>query len=81
MLLNIIEEYNVNLLSTKIYWDKPKDRETYKKFWEEYKKIVEIKDEKKRDLKKEILFLTVGSGFAKKILTLPFYQSDTLTDF
>ena len=44
MLLNIIEEYNVNLLSTKIYWDKPKDRETYKKFWEEYKKIVEIKD-------------------------------------
>ena len=57
MLLNIIEEYNVNLLSTKIYWDKPKDRETYKKFWEEYKKIVEIKDEKKRDLKKEILFI------------------------
>ena len=57
MLLNIIEEYNVNLLSTKIYWDKPKEREAYKKFWDEYKKINAIEDSKDKDLKKEILFI------------------------
>ena len=53
MLLTIIEEYNVNLLSTKIYWEKPKEREEYKKFWDEYKKVDAIEDNKK----KEILFI------------------------
>ena len=32
MLLTILEEYNINLLSTKVYWEKPKEREEYKKF-------------------------------------------------
>ena len=57
MLLNIMEEYNVNLLSTKIYWEKPKDREEYKKFWEEYKKVDTIKVKKEKELQKEILYL------------------------
>ena len=57
MLLNIIEEYNINLLSTKIYWDKPKEREAYKQFWDEYKKINVIEDEKDKNFKKEILFI------------------------
>ena len=35
MLLNIMEEYNVNLLSTKIYWERPKEREEYKKNYKE----------------------------------------------
>lgn len=50
MLLTIIEEYNVNLLSTKIYWERPKDREEYKKFWEKFKKV-------KTEKEKEILFI------------------------
>lgn len=50
MLLTIIEEYNVNLLSTKIYWERPKDREEYKKFWEKFKKVKTIEE-------KEILFI------------------------
>ena len=50
MLLTISEEYNVNLLSTKIYWEKPKDREEYKKFWEKFKKATTPKE-------KEILFI------------------------
>ena len=37
LLINIIEEYNVKLLSTKIYWEKPAQRESYKKFWDKYK--------------------------------------------
>ena len=57
MLLKILDEYNVNLLSTKIYWEKPNDREEYKKFWEEYKKIDKIEDEKEKELKKEILYV------------------------
>lgn len=57
MLLNIMEEYKVNLLSTKIYWDKPKEREEYKKFWEEFKKLDSIKSAKQKDLKKEILLI------------------------
>lgn len=51
MILKIMEEYQVKLLSTKIYWDKPKERESYKKFLDEYKKI---KDDEKQ---KEVLFL------------------------
>lgn len=43
ILLNIIEEYNIKLLSTKVYWDKPTDREEYKKFWNKYKKVMELK--------------------------------------
>lgn len=54
MLLTIIEEYNINLLSTKIYWERPKEREEYKKFYEEFKKIEKAKD---KELKKEILFI------------------------
>lgn len=57
MLLKILDEYNVNLLSTKIYWEKPNDREEYKKFWEDYKKIDKIEDENEKELKKEILYV------------------------
>lgn len=55
LLINLIEEYNVRLLSTKIYWENPADREEYKKFWEEYKKIE--KEEENKQTKKEILFI------------------------
>ncbi len=59
MLLGLIEDYNIKLLSTKIYWDKPKAREEYKKFWDKYNKIEKLKDENP-DLcqkQKEILFI------------------------
>ena len=45
LLIELIEDYNVRLLSTKIYWDKPSEREEYKEFWNNYKKIQKIKDE------------------------------------
>lgn len=48
---DVIEDYNVKILSTKVYWDKPDERQEYKKFWEKYEKA-------KDDLcKKQILFL------------------------
>ncbi len=55
--LVIMEEYNINLLSTKIYWEKPKQREEYKNFWEQYKCIEKIKDKKSKENQKEILYL------------------------
>ena len=55
LLITLIEDYNVRLLSTKIYWEIPAQREEYKKFWDEYKEID--KDTKEGQIKKEILFI------------------------
>lgn len=55
LMINLIEEYNIRLLSTKIYWENPQDREEYKKFWDEYKNIDKESEEGKTQ--KEILFM------------------------
>lgn len=59
MLIDLIEEYNIRLLSTKIYWDKPKQRDEYKKFWSSYKEIQKLKEEEPEEYQKqkEILFI------------------------
>lgn len=57
MLIKLIEDYNIKLLSTKIYWEKPTAREEYKKFWEQYNNIEKIENEKQRAKQKEILFI------------------------
>ena len=59
LLIELIEDYNIRLLSTKIYWDKPSDREEYKLFWNEYKKLQKSKEEdlEKYEKQKEILFI------------------------
>ena len=44
LLIRLIEEYNVKLLSTKIYWDKPELRKEYKKFWDTYKETEKLKE-------------------------------------
>lgn len=44
MLINLIEDYNIRLLSTKVYWEDIKERESYKKFWDKYKEITKLKD-------------------------------------
>lgn len=57
LLIKLIEEYNVKLLSTKIYWDKPEKRIEYKEFWNKYKELANIKDKKQAQEEKEILFI------------------------
>lgn len=59
LLIELIEDYNIRLLSTKIYWDKPADREEYKIFWNEYKKLQKRKEEdlEEYEKQKEILFI------------------------
>ena len=39
-LIKLIEDYNVKLLSTKVYWDSSEEREKYKKFWAQYTKAT-----------------------------------------
>ncbi len=43
-LINLIEDYNIKLLSTKVYWDNMKEREKFKKFWQEYKKNERLRE-------------------------------------
>lgn len=55
LLITLIEDYNIRLLSTKIYWEVPAERDEYKKFWEEYKAID--KNTIEGQTQKEILFI------------------------
>lgn len=57
LLIELIEDYNIRLLSTKVYWDKPLEREEYKKFWNKYNEIKQIEDKKEQAKQKQILFL------------------------
>jgi len=67
LLIQLIEEYNVKLLSTKVYWEKPSQREEYKRFWTTY----EANEKNKQNIEaytkqKEILFI---QGDLKKVYT------------
>ena len=55
MLITLIEDYNVRLLSTKIYWEVPADKDSYKVFWDKYKAID--KKTKEGQVQKEVLFI------------------------
>lgn len=59
MLMSLIEDYNVKLLSTKVYWETAKQRDKYKKFWNKYKEISKMKeiDFIEYTKQKEILFI------------------------
>ena len=59
MLINLIEDYNVRLLSTKVYWSNMKERDNYKKFWDKYKEISKLKDIDFSEYikQKEVLFI------------------------
>lgn len=58
-LMNLIEEYNVKLLSTKVYWENINERDNYKKYWDKYKEISKLKDTDFSEYvkQKEILFI------------------------
>lgn len=59
MLINLIEDYNVRLLSKKVYWENMKERDNYKKFWDKYKEISKLKDTDFVEYikQKEVLFI------------------------
>ena len=59
MLINLIEDYNVKLLSTKVFWQDLSKRDEYKKFWDKYQKISKLKETDFIEYvkQKEILFI------------------------
>ena len=59
MLLNLIEDFNIRLLATKVYWDNAREREQFKNFHEKYKEIEKLKeiDFIEYVKEKEILFM------------------------
>ena len=59
MLINLIEDYNKRLLSTKVYWENPKERDNYKKYWDKYKEISKLKEVDYLEYirQKEVLFI------------------------
>ena len=59
MLLTLIEDYNVRLLSTKVYWENPKEREEFKSFFDKFKIIEKLKETDYIEYvkQKEILFV------------------------
>ena len=59
MLLNLIEDYNIRLLATKVYWENSKDREQFKSFHDKYKIIEKLKETDFIEYvkQKEILFM------------------------
>lgn len=87
MLINLIEDYNIKLLSTKVYWDTPKEKEDYKVFWNQYKEITKLKESDFIEYvkQKEILFikddmkkLKQGKTDYSKIMT---YYKRKLVDY
>ena len=54
ILLKLIEDYNVKLLSTKVYWEKPEEREVYKKFWSAYSKATTSEAKEVLAVKREL---------------------------
>ena len=70
-LFDVIEDYNLKILSTKIYWDKPQERQEYKEFWSKYEKIKDKQYEKQiLFLKQDIKKLNVNRNKYLKIIEL-----------
>lgn len=87
MLINLIEDYNIKLLSTKVYWDTQKAKDDYKIFWNQYKEITKLKEKDFIEYvkQKEILFMKddmkkLGNGKTdySKIMT---YYKRKLVDY
>ena len=87
MLINLIEDYNIRLLATKVYWEDLKERENFKKFFESFKTIEEQKeiDFNEYIKQKEILFIRNDlkklEGQKQDYTTLKRYYKRKLVDY
>ena len=58
-LITLIEDYNIKLLSTKVYWNNMKERDNFKNFWHKYKQNEKLKETDYIEYvkQKEVLFI------------------------
>ena len=54
MLIKLIEDYNVKLLSTKVYWENTDEREKYKNFWKKYSNSKDLREKEILTLQREL---------------------------
>lgn len=66
-LLKIVKNYNEKLLSTKVYWENPEERENYKKFWNEYQTAKTDEQTEIAILKRELHDIKEDGPKAKQI--------------
>jgi len=57
LLIEFIKEFNLKILSTKVYWDNAEERNVYREFWKNFQEIEKIENKEERDNKTEILFI------------------------
>ena len=57
LLLDLLEAYDIKLLSGKVYWEKIEEREKYKRFYAEYEKAETSREKEILFLKREISIL------------------------
>lgn len=59
MLMKVMETYNTQLLATKVYWERPQEREEFKKFINKYRSIEGLKETDFIEYirQKEVLFI------------------------
>ena len=87
LILNLIEEYNIRLLATKVYWENSREREEFKKFYNQYKNVEKLKeiDFIEYVKEKEILFIKTDLKKISKDKTdysrLQKYYKRKLVDF
>ena len=77
-LLNIIRNYNEKLLSTKVYWENPEEREVYKKFWKNYQDAKSDDQREVAVLKKELYDVKENGPKSKQIRQ---YYKNKLVEF
>lgn len=70
LLIKLIEDYNIKLLSTKIYWEKPQERADYKIFWDKYKKVKDYKEKEVLFIKEDLKRLNRSKKDYKNIIKL-----------
>lgn len=73
MLIKLIEDYNVKLLSTKVYWDNSADRESYKKFWAKYSKAKNQDEKEIISLQRELS--QIENKGEKNLVLRKFYKN------
>lgn len=73
MLIKLIEDYNVKLLSTKVYWENSDEREKYKKFWSKYSKAQSYEEKEILTLNRELSQIDDRTEKNKKLRK--FYKS------
>ena len=73
MLIKLIEDYNVKLLSTKVYWENSAERDSYKKFWASYSKCQDSEQKEILALKRELTQINESNDKNKELRK--FYKS------